>query len=258
MRRRLPPEPMSLAAVWCRRVAVFAATVALLAVVLARVNALNPPEALAVLGSAIAMALAALLLFLAACAAIWRTGSRGVGEALRGFVLAALTLAWPAYLAFEAVRLPVMADIATDPSDPPRFSLAAAAVKARGGFRPAPPAVVEDEERRAAYPEVEPIIVDIDADEAFALVLKTANARGWRVVDQRAPGGKLGEGHADFLDRTLVMGFDEDITVRVRPLAGQTRIDLRSASRYGRHDFGANARRIRQFAEELQSQMDVR
>ena len=38
----------------------------------------------------------------------------------------------------------------------------------------------------------------------------------------------------------------------------QTRIDLRAASRYGRHDFGANARRILAFAEGLQTQLDAK
>lgn len=247
-----------MAAVWSRRFGVFAATVALLAVGLARIRWLDPVSALAVLGSAVALALVALLLFATACVVIWRTGHRGVGEALRGFVLAALTLAWPAYLAFEAVRLPVLADIATDAADPPHFSLSSAANAAREGFRP--PGVPDKarEGQRAAYPNVEPIVVDLDTDEAMALVLKTATARGWRVIDQRPSGGRSGEGHADFLDGTLVMGFDDDITVRLRPLAGQTRIDLRSASRYGRHDFGANARRIEKFAEELQSQLDSR
>ena len=54
------------------------------------------------------------------------------------------------------------------------------------------------------------------------------------------------------------MGFPEDVTIRVRPLAGQTRIDIRSASRFGRHDFGGNAGRIQRFAQELQTQLDAR
>ena len=60
------------------------------------------------------------------------------------------------------------------------------------------------------------------------------------------------------MDRTTLMGLDEDVTVRLRPLAGQTRIDIRAASRHGRHDFGSNARRIARFAEELQAQVDQR
>jgi uncharacterized protein (DUF1499 family) len=39
---------------------------------------------------------------------------------------------------------------------------------------------------------------------------------------------------------------------------GQTRIDVRSVSRYGRHDFGVNAKRIETFAREMQTQLDGR
>lgn len=258
MRRHIPEEPVSITAVWSRRLAVFAATVALLAVALARLNVVEPLSALAILGGGIVVALAALLLFFAASAIIWRTGRQGLGQALGGLLVAALTLGYPSYLAFEAVRLPLLADISTDTVDPPRFSLSKAAMAARGGFTPAGVAAPARQEQHGAYGDVEPIVVDLDADEAFALVLKTAAARGWRVIEQHAPGGRSGEGHVDFLDRTLVMGFYDDVTVRLRPLAGQTRIDVRSASRYGRHDFGANAKRIEQFAEELQAQLDAR
>ena len=54
------------------------------------------------------------------------------------------------------------------------------------------------------------------------------------------------------------MGFPDDITIRIKPLAGQTRIDVRSVSRYGRNDFGANAKRIGAFAQELQNQLDTK
>ena len=43
-----------------------------------------------------------------------------------------------------------------------------------------------------------------------------------------------------------------DVAIRIRPLAGQTRIDIRSASRFGRHDLGTNAARIQSLADELQ------
>jgi uncharacterized protein (DUF1499 family) len=258
MRRQLPTEPMSRAAVWSRRLAVFAATVAILSVALARLQKIDPIAALAVLGAAVAIALLALLMVAAAASIIWRRGRRGVGEAVWGALIALLTLAYPAFLAVEAMRLPVLADVATDIVDPPQFSLSSAATRARAGYNPPSLAPERRQVQRAAYPDVEPVVVDLDQDEAFALVLKTAAARGWRVVDQRPAGGRSAEGHIDFFDRTLVMGFDEDITVRLRPLSGQTRIDLRAASRYGRHDFGANAKRITRFAEELQSQLDTK
>lgn len=258
MRRHPPQEPWSQVALWSRRLAIFAATVAILAILLGRLHVIDPASALASLGSAMALALVALLLFCAGCYVIWRTGRRGVGAAVTALFLVALTLGYPAHLAYQALRLPVLSDISTDVANPPYFSFSSAAYVARNGFQPPGVSPRARETQRASYPDVEPIVVDLDADEAFALVLKTANARGWRTVDKRPPGGRSGEAHIDFIDKTLVMGFDEDITVRLKPLPGQTRIDLRSASRYGRHDFGANAKRITAFAEELQSQLDSR
>jgi uncharacterized protein (DUF1499 family) len=258
MRRTLPPEPWSQAALWSRNVAVFGALVALLSVLFVRLHVMSPVSALACLGAAVALALVALLLVCAASVAIWRSGRRGAGATAAAALVAILTLAYPSYLAVEAVRLPVLSDISTDIANPPYFSLSRAAYEARKGFQPKGVPQKAREAQRPAYPDVEPIVVDLDADEAFALVLKTAKAIGWRVVDQRPPGGRTGEGHADFLDKTLIMGFDEDVTVRLKPLPGQTRIDLRSASRYGRHDFGANAKRITAFADELQTQLDAR
>jgi len=258
MRRQLPPEPLSLAAMWSRRLGLFAATVAGLAILLVRTRALDPASALATLGAAVAVALAALLLFAAACATIWRSGARGFGVALVGLFFVVATLAYPAYLAYEAVRLPVLADVSTDPADPPDFSRSATALAARQGVNHPQPPPETRAVQRAAYPDAEPIVVDLELDDAVQTVLKAANVRGWRLVEQRPPGPKSGDAHLDFLDKTRLMGFDVDVTVRLHPLAGQTRIDVRSASRYGRHDFGSNANRISTFAEELQNQLDSR
>jgi hypothetical protein len=258
MRRQIPLEPWSRSALWSRHIAVFAAVVAAMAVALARLRVIDGSSALASLGAAVGLALVALLLFGAACVIIWRTGRRGAGVAAAGAFVALLTLAWPAYLAFEAIRLPILADISTDIANPPYFSLSRVAFEARRGYLPAEFADAARLGQVEAYPEVEPIVLDMDVDEAFALVLKTARAVGWRLIDQRPAGGRTGAAHADFLDESLIMGLDEDVTVRLRPLVGQTRIDLRSATRHGRHDFGANAKRIVAFAEELQAQLNAR
>jgi uncharacterized protein (DUF1499 family) len=230
----------------------------LLSVILARIHVIDPPSALASLGAAVGLALVSLLLFAAACFVIWQTGRRGMGVATVAALIALATLAWPAYLAYQALRLPTLSDIVTDTDDPPYFSMTRVADNARKGFQPKSPPLRVRAAQREAYPDVEPIVVDLDADEALTLVLKTAKELGWRLIDQRPSGGRTGDAHADFIDQSLIMGLDEDITVRLRPLVGQTRIDLRAATRHGRHDFGANARRIVAFAEELQLQLDAR
>ena len=257
MRRHLPPEPISQAALWSRRLGLFAAAVALLAVALMRLHVLEPVAALTTLGAAVAISLGALLLFVAACVTIWQSGARGLGIALSGLFFIAATLAYPSYLAFEALKLPKLADVSTDIVDPPDFSRSSAALAARGGVSHANPPPESRAGQRAAYPDVEPIVLDIEPDEAIPLVIRTAAARGWRLVDQRAPSPRSGEAHLDFLDASRVFGFDVDVTVRLRPLPGQTRIDVRSASRYGRHDFGSNAHRVQAFADELQNQLDL-
>ncbi len=256
MRRHLPPEPFSVAAIWSRRLGLFAATVAALAIILARAKRLDPQTALASLGVSVALALGAVFLFGVACVSIWRWGGRGLGSAIIGLLFAALTLAWPGYLAVEALRLPVLADISTDIDDPPDFSRSRTALKARGGYSPPSPTIADRAPQAAAYPEVKPIILELDMEDALPLVLKAAAESGWRLVEQRPASERSGDAHIDFMDRTTLMGFDEDITVRLRPLAGQTRVDVRAASRYGRHDFGVNARRIARFADELQSQVE--
>ena len=189
---------------------------------------------------------------------IWRTGRRGAGKIVGGIMLAAILLGYPAWLAAQAVRLPSLNDVSTDLVDPPDFARSSRAAAARNGA--AHPPIPPDwrEAQRRAYTDVQPIVLDLEAEEAWQIVQKAVAARNWQIVDQVLPGGRSGIGHVDAIDRSLIMGFPEDVTVRLRPLAGQTRIDVRSASRFGRHDFGANARRIQRFAQELQTQLDAR
>ena len=258
MRRLILEEPWSAAALWSRRLALFALTVGVMSVGLARSGVVDVTAILAVFGAAVIVAGLGLLLGGAGCVVIWRTGRRGVGSIVGGALLAILLLAYPAWLAAQAMRLPALTDISTDLIDPPDFARSSRALGAREQMSHEPIPQASREAQRRAYPGVSPIILDLEADEAWQIVQKAVAARKWRIVDQVMPGGRIGIGHIDAVDKTLLMGFPQDVTIRVRPLAGQTRIDIRSASRFGRHDFGVNAQRIQRFAQELQAQLDVR
>jgi uncharacterized protein (DUF1499 family) len=50
---------------------------------------------------------------------------------------------------------------------------------------------------------------------------------------------------------TGLMRFRDDIVIVVRPAAGGSAVHMRSKSRLGKSDLGANAERIRAFATEL-------
>jgi uncharacterized protein (DUF1499 family) len=50
------------------------------------------------------------------------------------------------------------------------------------------------------------------------------------------------------------MGFRDDVVIRVKPIRGGSRLDIRSASRYGQHDFGVNAQRILSLIEDIEDE----
>jgi hypothetical protein len=252
MRRLILEEPYSRAAIWSRRLAVFALAVAGMAAALSRMGAVEPAGALAVLGASLVLACLAALLSATAAIVIWRTGRRGAGIAFTGLVLAIALLAYPAWLSVQAISLPEINDVSTDLETPPSFLRSTKALEARGGRTPPEATPETHEAQRRAYPKVQPILVDRELNETYQLALQAAKARGWRIVDAIAPSVREGVGHIDASDRSLFLGFVDDIAIRIKPSANQTRIDIRSASRVWRHDFGANAGRIEKFTADVQ------
>ena len=84
-------------------------------------------------------------------------------------------------------------------------------------------------------------------DIALALVTK----RKWHVVDARPPAAGRRDAVIEAVARTPIMGFRDDVVIRVSATGDGARVDMRSASRYGLHDFGANAARIRSLLEDI-------
>ena len=54
-------------------------------------------------------------------------------------------------------------------------------------------------------------------------------------------------------DTSRWFGFEDDVVVRLTPWGAGTRVDVRSVSRVGVNDTGANARRIRRYLDLLQA-----
>jgi uncharacterized protein (DUF1499 family) len=250
MRRLIIEEPYSRPAKWSPTLALFALAVTVLVVLLIRFGRIDYQPGFAALGAGIAIALVAVALALVGFVRIWQEGRRGLGSAIKGLVIATLVLAYPGFMALKAVTLPAISDVTTDTDDPPGFSRSRAALEARKGRIPpdVPPEVREMQ--RATYVQIAPLTLDIGPEEAFAIVRKAADNLGWQVIEAVPPGGRVGLGRLEAVDRSLVLKMPYDITVRVRPRVDGTRIDIRSASRFGGHDLGVNAKHIRDFLEE--------
>ena len=147
-----------------------------------------------------------------------------------------------------ARRAPPIHDVTSDVTDPPRFK-AVLPARANGG-NPAPdsidPAVTA--RQRAAYPDIQPLVLTLPPDEAFQRALETARSLHWEILAADAASGRI-----EATARTPWFGFRDDIAIRVRPSAGGgSRVDVRSTSRVGRSDLGANAYRIRLFLKLME------
>lgn len=252
MHRRLVfEEPVSRAALWSRRLAWFSLTVLVFALLVFRAG---EPEAerLAPVAGAYLLVLIALALALLAFVRIWQTGHRGVGAAAQAFALSLALLAPLLYLGAQAVRLPTLADVSTDIEDPPSYSRSRAALDARAGR--VPPDLPRETRitQRKAYPKALPIVLELPAEGAFELARRAAAAQGWHIVEAVRPGGRSGAGRIEAVARSRILRLVDDITIRVRPRADGSRIDIRSASRLGGHDFGGNAAKIAAFSDELE------
>ena len=244
-------EPYSSLATWARRLAVFAAVVAVVSIVVVRFGFLEVRPALATFVGALFCAGLSIVVSLAAFAAIWQSGARGLGRVAAALLLSLLVLAYPAYLAYQYHQVPAIYDITTDPIDPPRFDVL---VRLRGsdGANPAAYAgLYSAEQQRKAYPEVDTIQLDIGALKAYEAALALVNKSKWLVVDARAPQAPSYEGHIEAVARTPIMGFREDVAIRVLPDGDGAQVDIRSSSRYFNSDLGSNAARIVKFAGDL-------
>jgi uncharacterized protein (DUF1499 family) len=253
-RRRIAEEPFSRMALWARRLALFALAVAVLAIIVIRLDFIEILPGLAIFGFAIGISAMAMLFAFGAFIVIWRQGLKGFGYALLAFFIGILLITYPAYLGAKGYRLPPINDITTDTNDPPRFE-AIARLRPREANPVAYPGAAAAEMQRAAYPASAPLQTAATPAELYEAALTVVTTRKWRIVDARAPQpGRRTEGRIEAVARTRVMGFRDDLVIRVRPISGGSRLDIRSASRYGQRDFGVNAQRILSLIEDIEDE----
>jgi hypothetical protein len=250
-RRYVHSEPTSRLAIWARRTAGFAFAASFLAVVIVRSGLLEIQPALATFAGALVVAVLALVLAFAAFVVIWLEGLAGIGAALSAMAISLAVLAYPAYFGLKAYRLPWIYDVTTDPIDPPRYE-ALARVRPRDANPIAYAGLYAAEQQRAAYPEIGPLGVGAPAQAAYDAALAVVTKRKWRIVEARTPQAGRRDGRIEAVARTPIMGFRDDVVVRVRADGDGARVDVRSSSRYGTFDFGVNAARIRSLLEDTE------
>ncbi len=254
-----PPPPLgpSFFARWTSRIALFSVGVLACAILMHRVFSLSTSIALNL--AAVSFAGAGLALFFAAAASIgiWRTGRPGTSRVVLGTLVGLALLLWPLVYLPEFEHLPEINDITTDAVNPPPFS-AAAAQRGPGANSLDYPGAAFAKAQAAAYPDIKPIEINRSSDEAFELAADALRRLKMTIVRQDPPDLETARpGILEAVDRTMILGFYDDVAIRVSGNDEHARIDVRSASRYGRHDLGKNADRIRQILKEIVVRLEL-
>jgi uncharacterized protein (DUF1499 family) len=241
-------------ATWARRVALFFVQLMILTVLLHRFASLTTPAAMNLMAVSIGGLFLAIGIAIFSIVRIWFGGQTGAGQAFAAIFIACLGLAAPLYFLSHAVTLPRLTDVETTPDEQLDF-------KMLNTMRPADanPIVEPDETsielQDEAYPDIGPMALERSAPEVFSLVHEAVERLGWTIVLNEAP-GETGAGRIEATDRTLVLGFTDDVIVQVKGDDAHAIIDARSVSRYGLHDLGANAKRIRELFAEVTAALE--
>ncbi len=165
-----------------------------------------------------------------------------------GVVVAGTLYQW----LLQAKRVPAIHDITTDPSHPAPF--VAVVPLRKGAANPIEyggPSVYAQQQK--AYPDIQPLHLNVPRDQAVQAVEKAARAMGW-AIDADVPN----EGRLEATATTFWFGFKDDVAVRVNPDGAGSRVDVRSVSRIGKSDVGTNAKRVRAFLARVKQEVGAK
>lgn len=195
---------------------------------------------------------------------------RGWKSALVAILIPAVFVATSASMMAKSKDVPPIHDVATNPQDPPTFSKSILDARAEMDANPIEPMTVPLREMPkykpmassprlaksidksvgelglAANPTVRPLTLAASPAQAFDRALATAKKQGWAVVRQDRSTGAI-EATAE----TFWFGFKDDVAIRIRPAGGGSVVDVRSTSRVGLGDIGANGKRVAKYLAGL-------
>lgn len=184
-----------------------------------------------------------------AIAASLRAGT-GVPWVIVTLVLAAfIPLGMAAGMVITGFRVPVIHDISTDTDDPPAF-VALLPLRQGAESRAEYDGPETARLQREGYPDLAPLQVPPPPTVVLPAAAAVAEELGWAVQVVAPADGRL-----EALAVTRWFGFTDDVVVRVRPEGSGSIVDIRSKSRVGRSDLGANAARVRKFLALLTARL---
>lgn len=251
------PEREPASSRWATRAALFAFGLIVATAFLHRLFGVDTPVAFNLVLVALLIAMGSVACALIAALTIWSTGRPGTSRVLFALCLSVGLLTLPLFYQVWLRSFPMLPDITTDAANPPALT---AAVRLRG---PGDNSVRYNrakwsEQQAVAYPDIQPMTIPRSGEETYALVVDAVRRLKMDLTREDPPDAEAGTpGVVEAVDKTLIMGFLDDVAVRVSGGEEQSRVDIRSASRFGRGDMGRNAERIRALMVEIRARVDA-
>jgi hypothetical protein len=234
-------------AIWARRLASLVLPLVVITLALHWQRLIPSDVFLVAAGVVGAIAVATLLASLVALGRLWHTGDQGWGRALVGLFVSLLCLAPYGWYGALALQYPPVTDMATTERGqlPLLF---------QPGMEAMPrPRVLDAARQKAVFPNVAPRTYPLAPPQTFALVTRLVDDRGWTIELSREP-AEASPGRIN-AQATTLMGWREEIVLRVMADPEGSRVDMRSASLNALHDFGSNGSRIEEFLVALDTEV---
>lgn len=181
---------------------------------------------------------------------LWFSRSKkGLSLLLLSIALVLIVLAPLSYQYYLVNKLPAIHDITTDTENPPQYVYVVNQRPTESNSLEYAGEIIALQQHQA-YPNIVPIETDEDPQDALEIAVDIAERIGWQIVAVNEDQGVI-----EATDTSFWFGFTDDVIVRVTPHNAGSRVDIRSVSRVGRSDIGANAARIERFINGFKSEI---
>ncbi len=201
--------------------------------------------------------LAIIALILGLIFIIWdRKKGRKAGWLLRGsgLLIAFLYSGYIMSVIAQGFFVPAIHDISTNLADPPQFQALTLRednldnIPDDDDMQGLSPSQRWTRLHQEAYPNVRSVRIEMKVADVVIKADRLAKERGWELASSVPE-----QGHLEATDTSSIFRFKDDVVLRVRPTQNGrgSIIDMRSVSRVGQSDLGANAKRVEAFLADL-------
>ena len=179
----------------------------------------------------------------------WKKHTAAIKPALYIVILGALPVAMVFALIGQGMKVPAIHNISTDLQSPPAFVQAYVARAEGLNSLDVPNQEVRDKQSAFYKDQVSSLALAVPPDIAFDRVLEACRQLNFTITNVDKVQGRI-----EAVEETLFFGFKDDVVVRVSPSEQGSVIDVRSVSRVGVSDLGANAKRINRLLQAVKQQ----